>query len=113
MTNSGPYLAESETPRLSDTDMAALRLAGAGQFVTSIPPTTEKDHMGSVTPGSRIYKRLINLGLILITDEEWIETTDDDGTTVFVDLTPMLILTERGERILATQERRGTLNDCF
>ena len=81
---------------LTEAERAALECAARTPLVTTIPDRTERDALGEVVPGRRVFRKLERLGLLFETIEDPI---DLDGTPFFS--TPSIELTTEGARFLA------------
>lgn len=86
----------STNQSLSESEQAALdylRGNGGSVLVTKIPDKNEKDCMGFIMPGIRVYQKLEKKGLVVFTEEEPIELEDEDGKPFEFTFTPMIELT--------------------
>lgn len=89
MTSLSDNLSEAEIVALN-----YLKANGGGVLISDIPDKNEKDHMGFLTPGMRVYKSLEKKGLVIFTEEEPVEMENFYGETFEFTFTPMIQLTD-------------------
>ena len=86
--------------KLSEAEFEGLRLIrdqyNGAMLMYHVPDKNEKDLFGFIIPGIRVYKKLEEKGLVVITEEDTV--VFDDGTEF--DFTPQIEITDEGNEVL-------------